>query len=266
MLRSLFCALALLALGSCNGASGEQDDQTLQSIVDDTRAGNTQAVYERLNPSLQTPQTQAILPQLTTLLQSAGEPCERSLIGVTTLSPFNDPRGPGRQVTARHLYICPNATLAIDIRIWAPQSGAHTIENFNINTVDPVAATANAEFSLKDQGARQYAFFAAAVFSPALMLITFLGAIFTKGFKRKWLWAILCFVGVTKVSMIWPTGEIVTYFATINLIGFGVTRAGDPLAPWIVSFTPPIGAVLVLSLLWPRWAGLVTGEELAAPR
>lgn len=266
MLRSIFCALALFTLGACNGASGHQDDQTLQSIVNDTREGRTEAVYERLDPSIQTPETQAVLAQLTTILRDAGEPCERSLINVTTLSPFNDPRGPGREVIARHLYTCPNATLAIDITVWAPESGAHTIRNFRINGVDPRAAVANAEFSLKDQSVRHYAFFAAAIFSLVLMLMAFIGVIFTKGFKRKWLWAILSFVGVTKVAMIWPTGVIVTQFLTINLIGFGVTRGADPTAPWIVNFTPPIGAILVLSLLWPRWAGLSKGDELANPR
>ncbi len=265
MLRSLFCALALLTLSACNGAADQRDDQILQSIVSDTRAGNTDAIYERLDASLQTPQSQEVLTQLATILRDAGEPCERSLIGRTTLSPFNDPRGPGRKVIARHLYACPNATLAVDLTIWAPESGVHTIENFHINGVDPQAITANAEFSLEGQSVRHYAFFAFAILSPVLMLIAFLGVIFTKGFKRKWLWAIVSFVGVTKISMIWLTGEIVTNFLTINLIGFGVARAGDPLAPWIVSFTPPVGALLVLSLLWPRWAGLNKGEELAGP-
>ncbi len=265
MLRPVACALALFTLAACGGALEPQDDQTLQTIVNDTRAARVEAIYERLDTSLKTPQTQEALGQLTAILQNAGEPCERSLVGVTTFR-LAGTGASGRRVTAQHKYVCPNATLTIDLRLWIANDAPYVIENFHITPIDPAAAAQAAEFSLEGKSVPHYAFLAAAFGSLILMLAALLGVIFTKGFKRKWLWAIVSFVGITKVSMIWSTGQIITNFLTINLIGFGITRVGDPLAPWIVTFTPPVGALLVLSLLWPRWAGLSKGEELASGR
>lgn len=88
------------------------------------------------------------------------------------------------------------------------------------------------------------------------MLIALLGVLLTKGFKSKWLWAIISLVGIAKFTMVWGTGEILSSPFTINLLGFGIVRGASPLAPWMVSFTPPLGALIALSLLWPRWAGL----------
>ncbi len=265
MVRSILCGLALMALAGCGGALEPQDDQALQTIVSDTRAGRVEAIYERLDPNLKTPQAQEALGQLTTVLQNAGEPCERSLGGVTTFRLASTGDASGRRVTAQHKYVCPNATLMVDLRLWIANDAPYVIENFHVTPIDPTAAAQAAEFSLEGKSTPHYAFLAAAFGSLTLMLAALLGVIFTKGFKRKWLWAIVSFVGITKVSMIWPTGQIITNFLTINLIGFGITRIGDPMAPWIVTFTPPVGAILVLSLLWPRWAGLSKGEELAGP-
>jgi hypothetical protein len=267
MLRTLLSVLALMTLASCGGVLASEEDQTLQTIVSDTRAGRVDAVYARLDTGLKTPQSQAALDQLTTMLRDAGEPCERSLIGVTAFNQWNTGNGSGRRIVAQHKYACPNATLRIDLTLWVGRSGeAYVIENFHVRPIDAAAAAQAADFSISGQTVRHYAFLAGAIGSVVLMLASLLGVILTKGFKRKWLWAVISFVGITKLSMVWPTGEIFTQFATINLIGFGITRAADPMAPWIVSFTPPVGALLVLSLLWPRWAGLNKGEELAGPR
>lgn len=265
MARAVLCTLALLALSACGAAIEPQDDQTLQAIVNETRAGRVDGVYERLTPDLRTPQSQAALGQLTTMLQNAGEPCERSMIGATTTR-IASTSGSGRRITAQHKYVCPNGTLTIDLRLWVASDAPYVIENYHISPVDAAAAAQAAEFSLEGQSPRQYAFLAAAIGSLVLMLVALLGVIFTKGFKRKWIWAIVSFVGITKVSMIWSTGQVVTQFITINLIGWGIMRGGDPMAPWVVTFTPPVGALLVLSLLWPRWAGLRAGEELAGPQ
>lgn len=265
MFRPVLCLLALAFLAACGGVLEDGEDETLQAIVSDTRAGRVDAVYERLDPGLKTPQSQTALNQLTALLQEASEPCERSLLGVSASNQFNTGSGSSRRIVAQHKYVCPNATLRIEITLSIASGEPYAIENFRITPIDAAAAAEAAEFSLRGQSASHYAFFTAAIGSLVLMFASLLGVIFTKGFKRKWLWAIISFVGVTKLTMIWPTGQIITQFATINLIGFGVTRAADPMAPWIVNFTPPVGALLVLSLLWPRWAGLNKGEELAGP-
>ncbi|HYD71843.1 MAG TPA: hypothetical protein VEF55_01800, partial [Candidatus Binatia bacterium] len=97
--------------------------------------------------------------------------------------------------------------------------------------------------------------FAVLVCSGLIMLLAFFGTIFTKGFKRKWLFAIVSLLGAPVFMMNWTTGEWSPTFSG-GLINWGVTRGLGPLDPWMLRFHIPIGALIVLSLLWPRWAGM----------
>lgn len=264
----VLCVVATFTLGSCGVALGKDDDATLQSIVSETRSGDLEAVHTRLASNIRTPEALVALGQVRDLLAEAREPCSRSLISATTfrIASVNGSSATGRRVTARHKLECPNATMQVDIQLWIEADSPYAIENFVVTPISAQAAAQAAEFSLAGKSPRHYAFLAAALVSPLLMLAAVLGTIFTKGFKRKWLWGIISFAGIGKFSMVWNSGAIGSNWLTLNLIGFGIMRGGEPLAPWIVSLTPPLGAVLVLSLLWPRWAGIAPDDASAPSR
>lgn len=253
-------ALVSIALAGCGGALSPEDDRAMLEVFELTKSGEFDAIETRLNPILRTPESRVVLERLNNGIANAGEPCERTFVSATTTRVLAT-SGTGRRVTARHQYACPNATFVVDTRLWIAADAAPVIEHFHFTPVNPEAAAAAQKFSFAGKNWRHYVFFAIAVASPLLMLLALLGALFTKGFKRKWIWMIVALAGIGKFSMIWPTGEIHTALASINLIGFGVTRAGHALAPWVVSFTPPLGAIIVLSLLLPRWTGAVDPNE-----
>ena len=260
MRRVLFALVVTAVLTACSGALEQSDDQFVAETFNQASAGDFDAIERRLTPTLRTPQSRSGMSQIQTIIQAAGEPCERKFVWATTLRLVST-GGSGRRASMRHTYHCPNQTLLVEATIWTGNGEPSLIENFHVTQIDADAAAEAADFSLSGKSPAQYAFLAMAIASPLLMLIALLGVIFTRGFKRKWLWGIISLVGVVKLSMIWPTGAIHTDPLTINIIGFGVMRGLGPLDPWVVSFTPPIGALIVLSLLWPRWAGLSGPEK-----
>ena len=63
--------------------------------------------------------------------------------------------------------------------------------------------------------------------------------------RRRWLWALVAFVGVTKVTMNWTTGVVVYQFLTVQLLGAALSKPAT-LSPWWIGFTFPAGALLAL--------------------
>lgn len=257
---AVFGMLAVVALSACTGTGPtEAEDRQISLAFDQARHGDG-ALLEQLAPQIRTAETPQALLQVRDIIQNAGTPCERTRTYFSATN-ITGTSGASRTVTTRHQYACPNHYLVVDTEIHSTDGAPPLISRLIVTPVDSEAARAAQIFTLEGKSTRQIAFFIMAASSPVLMLIAFLGVLFTRNFKRKWLWAIASFVGLAKFSMIWPTGEIQSQLASINLLGFGLTRYIDALSPWVVSFTPPVGALVVLSLLWPRWAGLNGAEE-----
>jgi hypothetical protein len=63
--------------------------------------------------------------------------------------------------------------------------------------------------------------------------------------QRRWLWALVAFVGVTKVTMNWATGIVVYQFLNVQLFGAALSKPAT-LSPWWIGFTFPAGALLAL--------------------
>ena len=79
------------------------------------------------------------------------------------------------------------------------------------------------------------------------MLIAVTTVIRAPKFKRKWLWAIMAFVGVGSATMNWTTGVSNFQPLMLSLIGAGATHQGFlGFFPWILKFTLPIGAIAAL--------------------
>ena len=225
----------------------------MRQTFNQVRDGQFEEVEARLAPSLQGPGVRASLEQVRAIIAAAGTPCERSMV-LWNATHFAGTSGSGRRVSAQHQYACPTYTLLVSTRLFTPGSESEAvIEHFTVNTIDPEALARVQSFELSGQSLRHYAFLVAMGVTALLMLLAFFGTLFTKNFKRKWLWAIVSFAGVCKFAMIWTTGQISTSLLSIHLLGLGYSRG--PFTPWELNFTLPAGALIVLSLLWPRWFG-----------
>jgi len=57
------------------------------------------------------------------------------------------------------------------------------------------------------------------------------------------LWIIFILFGFVTFSLNWTTGEFEIQLISIKLFGVGIIKLGI-IAPWIVSFSIPIGAII----------------------
>ena len=100
-------------------------------------------------------------------------------------------------------------------------------------------------FTLSGKGAGHYVMLFLAVGIPVFILCTLVVCIRTKMRKRKWLWIIFILLGIGKVGLNWTTGGIVFNLLSfhVQLMGASVVKQG-PYAPWILSVSVPLGAIL----------------------
>jgi hypothetical protein len=78
---------------------------------------------------------------------------------------------------------------------------------------------------------------------------------------RRWGWALLALVGFGQFMLNWTTGETGARLFNVQLFGASIVRSG-PVAPWVVSFSFPLGAILALRR---RKKALAESANLAAP-
>lgn len=244
--------LVSLTLQACGPKPGEEE--SVRTIFEQVRSGQFEAVESRLPEQNRTPETRAILEQLRRDFIPSGEPESVRRLNWSFLQTTGE-----RRVTAIHEYTYRDRILIVTTTLKTVGTSPYTIENFHINVFDPAAAQAN-EFTLEGKPPHQLAFFGLLLASVALMAMALLGALLTKSFKRKWLWAIISLVGAPVFLMNWATGAWEPQFA-FGLINAGVARGLSPLDPWIVKFHIPIGALVTLSLLLPHWMGRAPETE-----
>jgi len=239
--------LFALLLAACGPKP--EDDQFVRSFFDQVQRGEFEAAQRSMGASLQTPDATAQLALLRRDYIPAQAPSEPMRINWS----FNSVLGGDHNATFVHRYDYPDRVLIVTTIVRTPPGGPPTVEGFHINVTErsPELDAAGA-FSFEGKSTAHLAFFAALICSVLAMLIAFVGVIATKGFKRKWLFAIIALLGAPVFLMNWTTGEWAPQLA-FGLINTGVTKGLAPLDSWIVKFHIPIGALVVLSLLVPRW-------------
>ena len=170
--------------------------------------------------------------------------------GVTKVS------GGDRTISSVDQYVYPDRVLVVSTIIEISSSGPYVLRGFHINMASAasVANASNASFSLAGKPLHQLIYFG--VFATVLvsMLATIGCVIFTKGFKRKWLWVIVALFGFPVYTMNWATGIWGPNFQ-FGLIDAGVTRGSSVLDPWIVTFHVPVGAMIAMFFVVRRWMG-----------
>lgn len=156
--------------------------------------------------------------------------------------------GGGKRMDTVHLYRYPGADLVVGTAlVRTPPGNEYRVASLVTNRVSPGQVDAH-RFNLAGKDARQLGFLATAVLSPLVMLGMALMVVLTRGLRLKPVWFLLCFVGLGSAYMNWSTGASGFNALQLNLINFGFTRATD-ISPWIIRFSAPVGALLVLGVL-----------------
>ena len=98
------------------------------------------------------------------------------------------------------------------------------------------------EFTFENKSFINFLWIFLVIIIPIFILVTLIFAIRTP-LKRKWLWIIFILFGFVAFSLNWTTGEIRFQLINFKLFGAGIVKSGI-IAPWIVSFAIPIGAIV----------------------
>ena len=112
-------------------------------------------------------------------------------------------------------------------------------------TAKPLAQ-ANA-FTLRGKSAAHYLF----LFLAGAALVSCIGGAIFAGVQRMGLvWILVCLIGLGSASINWTTGRQAYNPLSFHLFGAGYVRRGEA-APWIVTWSLPLGTILML-LKWKR--------------
>lgn len=156
----------------------------------------------------------------------------------------------GSFVAAVDEYVYKDRTLVVQTLLQRPPGSEQwAVSGFHVRAAS-AAEIADNRFSVFGKSVGQYLFLTIVVLSPLLMLAALTKVVRTPGLRRKWLWAILAFAGLLSFQMNWTTGEIAVNYLTLQLIGAGVLRGPSALDPWLLTFTLPVGAILILTGVW----------------
>lgn len=98
-------------------------------------------------------------------------------------------------------------------------------------------------FKLSDKSLLHYLILITAICVPLFILVSTYYCIQTPIPKRKWLWIIFILSGIGAIQINWTTGQYAITLLSIYFLGGAATAAG-PHAPWVVSASMPLGALL----------------------
>jgi hypothetical protein len=122
-------------------------------------------------------------------------------------------------------------------------------------------------FDFRGKTARHYLWLLLTILAAATSLSTACWIATRRQMPKRWRWVLASLLGIGAFSINWATGQV--GFSPINILfaASAVTRAG-PVAPWILTFGLPVGAVAAL-LRYRRWSGTAltaASQDPSAPQ
>ncbi|NTW32939.1 MAG: hypothetical protein HGB12_09975, partial [Bacteroidetes bacterium] len=97
-------------------------------------------------------------------------------------------------------------------------------------------------FTFKGKSFIHYLWIILMIFIPLFIIITIVFICLTP-IKLKWFWIILALTGICSLQLNWTTGQIGIKIINISILGSSFFKSGI-IAPWIISFALPIGAII----------------------
>lgn len=242
------CCVALLALSvaACQAVLPDEASRGVErEMYAAVRSGDDGMVARLSAPNLATPESRAQLVKIRALLPP-GAPEHSKLVGWNLWSPNNGEAT--AMLVSEHDY-GERVVLAQTNLIKFGKPERWQVQGFHVQVATDAELAVN-DFGLVGKQPGQYLFLVAAVLSPLAMIAALVKVIRTKGLRRKWLWGIGAFFGVTSLQMNWATGAIVFDALTVQLLGAGAGSGLSRFDPWFITMTLPVGAALILGGLW----------------
>lgn len=220
----------------------------IQQLID----GDYEEIKNSLDPRLKSKLTDDILNQMRGMLGKE-KPSEVDLVGYNS----NSHNGKPTLYNLSYQYGYKDKWVLVNVAFRTLDNGRDEILGLNVyNPMDRSLQEIH-RFTFKDKTFIHYLFLAACTIIPLFILVSLVVCARTKMKKRKWLWIIFIIFGFVKFSLNWSTGQVGFKILYCQLLGSGAFAAGI-YAPWILSFSIPIGAIL----FWTKRKNLRHTEEV----
>jgi hypothetical protein len=193
------------------------------------------AIETSLDPTLRNSGTRSSLTQAADVLPK-GEAQDVDLVGYRASA---GPSGTTVVLTYELTYAHSWALVAVGAR---SSGGAVVLDALQVQPLSDSLEHLN-RFTFAGKGIPQIVWIFATLVIGLFVFATFVACAWEPYVKLRWLWMLIVCIGVVQFSMNWTTSESVVKPIAFLIPGIGMTSAGL-YAPWIVSFTFPLGAVL----------------------
>jgi hypothetical protein len=238
-----FCLLLVLGLAACIKLS-PADEADTGAIFDQIHRGDFQSVESRLAPEVASAAADGQLRAAAVI--PAAAPQSARTVGFNVVSQA----GGAESATVTREYRYPTQVLVVVTGLRRPAGKPYQITEFRVQRIS-MAAIRSLDFSLVGKSPLHYILLIWAVLTP-LVMIAALVALYRSTIRPKWLWTIFVIFGIGGLSLNWATGATALNVG-VQLLGSGIVKYNAAFAPWILSVSFPLGAIIVLSrVLRPR--------------
>ena len=214
----------------------KEADKFARDYIDLLLTNNIEQAKELLDPKVVNSKTQSQLQEIVNLLDK-GELISTEVVGVNVFRIRDIIRN-----TITYQLEFDDAWLLTTV-IVDGISKNQKIYSFHVKPIPKSLEEINA-FTFSGKSFRHYLILLVAIGMPVFIVYTIVLCVRTK-IKRKWLWIIFMLLGFGRYSFNWTSGQMGFQPLYIQLIPTSVFK-GAPYAPWIISISVPIVALLFL--------------------
>jgi hypothetical protein len=242
---SLTIAVLALAAAACGGGgqslaeiAPKEEVELARECLGDLRAGRLERVERRLDPALLSTDTRSKLAEAAAQFPP-GEPRSVELIGVNQGTDEGS-----RSANLLFQYEFEQGWAAAGVLLRREDGGPPRVTGVHVKRL-PESLERTHAFTLRGRRAVHWLFLAGALLVPAFVIATLIACWRASGQKKSWGWIVLILLGVGGATLNWTTGRIALSPLEIQTFGAAVKKA-SPHAPWLVTLTVPLGALLYL--------------------
>lgn len=141
-------------------------------------------------------------------------------------------------------------------------AGDWAVEGFSARLLDRPLEE-NSAFTFSGKSGRHFFWLAATILCAALSVGTAVFIAIQRRMPKRWRWVLMSLLGIGRFSLDWSSGAIGVKPIFLMLGAAGFSKLA-PVAPWILTFAFPIGAILALSR-YRAWRAAPTVEPSPSP-
>lgn len=233
--------LLCIGLGACGLKIDPEIDATAREAYRQI-GDNNPKIDGLLAPEMKVPAVKAALPKVRSYIPREA-PSDINAVQWDIFYPSN-----GDDVTAivRHAYRFEGRRALVTTTLRRPPA-THDwkVSGFKVWVATDKELSVN-RLTLMGKTPSHYVFLVGMVLSPILMIGAVWELIAMGGRKRRFWWIIPSVIGVVTIRMNWTTGAVSFLPFNFQVLGAGATTVPTGFDPWMLSFSLPVVALLVL--------------------